>query len=328
MSKASEYILVTGSAGFIGFHTSKKLLSLNYMVIGIDNLNDYYDPNLKKERLKILKKNRNFFFKKLDISNYKNLNKVFKKFKITKIINLAAQAGVRYSIENRNEYFKSNIVGFYNILELSTKYKIKHLLYASTSSVYGNQKKFPVSENADTDKPLSFYSASKKTNEILAYSYSNIFKLPTSGMRFFTVYGPYGRPDMALFKFTKSMLSNRYFKVFNNGKHSRDFTYIDDIVDMIIKILSKPPMKKQFFYEIYNLGNTNPVKLNDFIKIISSLLKIKPKIKFLPLQPGDVEKTYSDSSKVQNKMKIRPKTNVKKGVTNFINWYLEFYNKN
>ena len=319
-------ILITGCAGFIGFHLAKKLLSNNkFRVYGIDNLNTYYDVRLKQDRLKILKKYINFNFKKLDISNFAKLSKNFKENKYDYVINLAAQAGVRYSITNPDTYFENNISGFYNILEVSKNIKIKHLIFASTSSVYGDQSKWPLKENFNTDKPLSFYAATKKINEVMAYSYSNIYKLPCTGLRFFTVYGPYGRPDMALFKFVKNINSAKRIKLYNNGNHYRDFTYVDDIVESIIRLIKKPP-KEKIPYEIFNIGGSKPHHLKKtFLRYIEKILSKKAMINNLPMQMGDIFKTHADTKKLQNKINYKPKTNLKNGINNFIMWYKMYF---
>ena len=317
-------ILVTGVAGFIGFHLVKKLLDKKIIVYGIDNINDYYDIGIKKARLKELKRSKYFIFYFISLSNKQKINNIVKKNNISYIINLAAQAGVRYSITNPQEYFTSNIEGFFNILEISKENKIKHLIYASTSSVYGNNKKFPLNEESKTDQPLSFYAASKKTNEVMAYSYSNIYKLPTTGLRFFTVYGPFGRPDMALFKFTKSLFTNKHISLFNNGNHSRDFTYIDDIVEGIF-LLIKKPSNKIIPYNIFNIGSNAPKKLNLFIKIIEKLVNKKSKIKKLPLQLGDVKKTHASINKLTKYVGYKPKYNITIGIKKFVDWYIKYY---
>ena len=318
-------ILVTGCAGFIGYHISQKLLKhKKYNVIGIDNINDYYDVNLKINRLDFLKKNNNFQFKKIDISNKKKLLNLYKNCKFDIVLNLAAQAGVRHSIENPQKYFDSNLIGFFNILEASRIYKIKHLIFASTSSVYGDNKKFPLKENYNTDKPLSFYAATKKTNEIMAYSYSNIYNLPITALRFFTVYGPFGRPDMSLFKFIKSISTSKHIYLYNKGVHVRDFTYIDDVVECIFRLINKIPNKKIPF-EVFNIGSDNPVKLKSFLNLISNSLNIKPKIILKPLQKGDVVKTHASVRKLSKKINFKPKTNLDKGIKSFISWYKNFY---
>lgn len=318
-------ILITGCAGFVGYHLSKKLLENNFSIEGIDNLNTYYDVELKKDRLKLLKKYSKFNFSKVDISNEKKLSKIFLTKKIKIVINLAAQAGVRFSIKKPEAYLKSNIIGFFNILDISRKHKVKHFIFASTSSVYGDNKKFPLNENENTDKPLNFYAATKKSNEVMAYSYSNIHKLKVTGLRFFTVYGPFGRPDMALFKFTKAIRANKYVKLFNKGDHTRDFTYIDDVVESIFKLLNKPSNDK-IPYQVLNVGSNNPIKLKSFLNEIKLNLKLKVKVKNLPFQQGDIKKTHADISTLVKKIKFKPNTNIKYGIKNFINWYKSYYN--
>ena len=320
-------ILITGSAGFIGYHVTKKILNKNIKVIGIDNIDNYYDINLKKNRIKDLKKYKKFFFYKLDLLNYKKLDNIVKNKKIKIIIHLAAQAGVRYSIKNPRIYFKSNLEGFFNILEISRHNNIKHLIYASTSSVYGDSKKFPLSEINRTDQPLSFYAATKKSNEVMAHSYSYIYKLPCTGVRFFTVYGPFGRPDMALFKFTKNILNNHPIELYNNGNHFRDFTYVDDIVDGIYSLIKKES-KKSIPYEIFNIGNGTPKKLLDYLKHIEKNLNKISKTKKLPLQTGDIVKTHSNINKLKKYTGYKPKTNIKIGISRFIEWYKEYYRAN
>ena len=282
-------VLITGCAGFIGFHLTSKILN-KYNVVGIDNLNDYYDPNIKKDRLKILKKEKNFKFYKSDITNLISLKRIIKKHKIRYIIHLAAQAGVRYSINHPEKYVSSNLVGFFNVLEVARLFKVKHLIFASTSSVYGDNKKFPLKENYDTDKPLSFYAATKKSNEVMAHAYSNIYKLPCTGLRFFTVYGPMGRPDMSLFKFSNAMIKNKKIELYNKGNHYRDFTYVDDIVISISKLLTNPS-NSQIPYDIFNIGSSKPYYLKKFLSLIEENLSKKAKIKFLKIQQGDVHKT-------------------------------------
>ena len=318
-------ILVTGCAGFIGYHISQKLLkNKKYNVIGIDNIDNYYDVNLKIDRLSFLKKKKNFQFKKIDISNKKKILNLYNNYKFDVVLNLAAQAGVRYSIENPQKYFNSNLIGFFNILEASRIYKIKHLIFASTSSVYGNNKRFPLKENYNTDKPLSFYAATKKSNEVLAHSYSSIYNLPITALRFFTVYGPFGRPDMSLFKFTKSILTNRHIYLFNKGIHVRDFTYIDDVVECLFRLINKIPNKKIPF-EVFNIGSENPIKLKSFLNLISSSLNKKPKIKLKSLQKGDVVKTHASVSKLNKKINFKPKNNLDEGIKLFISWYKKYF---
>jgi UDP-glucuronate 4-epimerase len=319
-------ILITGCAGFIGFHLTKKLIELkNYEIIGIDNINSYYDTALKKKRLKILKKldDKKFKFLKKNLEDSK-LDYLFKRNKFDIIVNLAAQAGVRYSVDNPDAYFNSNLKGFYNLIDTSRKNKIKHFIYASTSSVYGDNKKFPLKEEFNTDKPLSFYAATKKCNEVIAYSYSNIFKLPTTGLRFFTVYGPYGRPDMSLFKFVKGIVEKKTIHLNNNGKHIRDFTYIDDVVNYIIRILNKKNNNK-IPYQVLNIANAKPEKLKYFLSLIEKNLKKKAKVTFKKLQKGDVYKTFGSNKQILKITKYKPKIDIKSGINKFIVWYRNYY---
>ena len=340
MNKGIKKIIVTGSAGFIGFSLCLKLLNRGDNVIGVDNHNDYYDPKLKGLRLERLNKYSNYQHYKVDLSNQENLEKIFQNHKIYKVVNLAAQAGVRYSIEKPLEYINSNIVGFANILENCRHYKIEHLVYASTSSVYGANTKMPFSEHDSANHPLSVYAASKKSNELMAHSYSHLYQLPTTGLRFFTVYGPWGRPDMALFKFTKNILEERPIDVFNHGKHTRDFTYIDDIVEGIIKTTDMPATKNNNWigdqpdpasskspWRVYNIGNNKPVKLMDYIAALEKALEKKAKINFLPLQPGDVPDTYANVDNLNEKFNYKPSTSVAEGVSNFVKWYNDYYKK-
>ncbi len=313
-------ILITGSAGFIGFHTSKLLLEQGLTIIGLDNLNNYYDPKLKKHRNKILKKYPNYKFYKGNLEDLNFIKKIFKENSINKICHLAAQAGVRYSLTHPHSYIQSNIVGFTNLIDEAKNNNIKDFIYASSSSVYGNNKKTPFDIKDNVDKPISLYAATKKSNELIAYTYHHLYKMNCTGLRFFTVYGPYGRPDMALFLFTNAISNNKPIKIFNYGKMQRDFTYIDDIVYGIISSL-----KHSYSYEIFNLGNNNPIKLNYFIKIIEKELKIKSQKKLLPIQPGDVEKTYANINYSQKKLNYKPKTSIEKGIKKFIEWYKEYY---
>ncbi len=319
-------LLITGCAGFIGFHISKDLLKKsNISLIGLDNLNNYYDIKLKKNRLNILKKIKKFQFIKLDISNYNLLRKLFKKHKFSHILHLAAQAGVRYSIENPDAYKKSNIDGFYNILKLSNEFKIKHLVFASTSSVYGDTKKFPIDENQIITKPESFYAATKVCNEVMAFSFSKIYNLKCSAIRFFTVFGSMGRPDMALHKFVKNILNNKSIQVFNNGKHIRDFTYIENIKKIILSIINDKNKKELF--SVYNLGSGQPKTLKYFISTISTILNKKPKITTLPLQKGDVIKTHANVDKIRKKFNYKLKYSFQTGIDEFIKWYKKYYVK-
>ena len=333
-----RFKLVTGSAGFIGFNLSRKLLERGDNIIGIDNHNDYYDPKIKDERLKLLKKYSNYSHYKVDLSNKEGLEEVFKKYNFEKVINLAAQAGVRYSMKNPLAYINSNIVGFAYVLENCLNYKVEHLVYASTSSVYGANTKMPFSEHDCTNHPLSVYAASKKSNELMAHTYSYLYKLPTTGLRFFTVYGPWGRPDMALFKFTKNILEGKPIEVFNHGKHTRDFTYIDDIVDGVIKTLDNnatnnsdwdsnqpDPATSKVPWRIYNIGNNKPVQLMDYISALEKILGKKAKINFLALQPGDVQDTYANVDNLVKKFNYKPSTPVIEGVKNFAKWYRDYY---
>jgi len=339
MQSKKSKILITGTAGFIGFHVSKIFLENNYDVYGLDNLNNYYDVNLKKNRIKYLNKNyKNFHFLKIDLSNQKKLEAIFKKHFFSKVINLAAQAGVRYSINNPNAYVKSNLIGFCNLIELSKKYKIKHFIYASTSSVYGMNKKQPLSENDNVDHPLLVAAATKRANELIAHSYSHLFNLPTTGLRFFTVYGPWGRPDMALFLFTKNILENKPINIFNNGNHIRDFTYVDDVAKSVFYISKKIPNKNKVIknkhfpsessapFRVVNIGNNKPIKLLEYIKQIEIKLNIKSKKKYLPLQKGDIRMTLADNNKIKKLINFKPNTSIKFGISKFIDWYLKYYN--
>lgn len=322
-------ILITGCSGFIGFHLSKYLLeNTNHKIFGIDNLNNYYDVDLKKNRLKILKgiKNRksSFVFYKIDIKNNSLLKKNFLKNKYNIVVHLAAQAGVRYSILDPSTYFENNIQGFFNILETSRIFKVKHLLFASTSSVYGNNKNFPLKEDFNTDKPLSFYAASKKTNEVMAYSYSNIYKMSLTGMRFFTVYGPYGRPDMFLFKYVKSIFLKQKISIYNHGKHERDFTYVSDVVESIFRLISKPS-KGNVPFQVLNIGNGKPEKLFSFMRTIEKFLNKKANTSLIKMQKGDVGKTHADISNLKKKISYKPKIKTIDGINKFITWYKQYY---
>jgi len=331
-------ILVTGSAGFIGSALTLKLLDKGNEVVGIDNHNDYYDPELKEARLARHINHVNYSHIRGGIDNRNFIDKLFKKHKFDKVVNLAAQAGVRYSIENPNTYIDTNIVGFTNILEGCRHNDIKHLVYASSSSVYGSNTRMPFSIHDNVDHPLSLYAASKKANELLAHTYSHLYSLPTTGLRFFTVYGPWGRPDMALFKFTKSILASEKIQVFNYGMHQRDFTYIDDIVEGIIRVLDKPansndkwdgdnpdPGTSRAPWRVYNIGNNNPIHLLDYIECIEKELQLKALKELLPLQPGDVPNTYANVEDLIRDFDYKPKMPLKKGVENFIKWYREYY---
>lgn len=331
-------LLVTGAAGFIGFHLSKFLLERGDTVYGIDNCNNYYDINLKENRLKFLKKDKNFSFNNVDISDNDAISKIFNNQKFDKVINLAAQAGVRYSIENPHAYINSNILGFMNILEACRHNDINHLVYASSSSVYGANETMPFSVHDNVDHPLSLYAATKKSNELMAHTYSHLYKLPTSGLRFFTVYGPWGRPDMALFMFTKAILEEKPINVFNHGKMMRDFTYIDDIVLGIVKVLDKvakpnndwsgrdpDPGTSKAPWKLYNIGNSNPVKLMDFISAIEKATGKEAILNKMPMQPGDVPSTYADVDSLKKDVGYSPSTSISDGVDNFVRWYKEYY---
>lgn len=318
-------ILVTGCSGFIGFHLCNKLLSnKKNKIYGIDNLNSYYDIKLKRDRLKILKNKKNFFFKKIDIKINNKVEEYFKKNEFECVIHLAAQAGVRFSIKNPRTYLLNNVNGFFNILESCRKHKIKHFITASTSSVYGNNENFPLKEDYDTDKPLSFYAASKKSNEVMAYSFSNIYKLPITVLRFFTVYGDYGRPDMSLFKFTKKIISKKELNLFNFGNHERDFTHVDDVIAVIVKIINNPA-KNKIPYQIYNVASGKPKKLKYFLNLIEKNLNLKANTKMLGLQKGDIVKTHASTTKINNKTNIFNRKPFEVGIQSFIKWYKSYY---
>ena len=340
-------ILITGSAGFIGFHLANKLASEGHEVIGLDNLNNYYDVKLKLDRLenagiasqKIAynepvksTKNPNYTFIQLGIEDAANLERLFGKNNFDTVCHLAAQAGVRYSIKHPEAYIQSNIVGFFNILESCRHHNIGHLAYASSSSIYGNSLDTPFKVEDNTDAPISFYAATKKSNELMAHTYSHLFKLPTTGLRFFTVYGPWGRPDMAYSLFTKAMLEGKPIKVFNEGKLSRDFTYVDDIVEGVSKVLENPPMPSKENgpysssapYKVYNIGNSKPTPLMEFIHAIEDELGIVAKKEMLPMQPGDVETTYADVSGLMKDFDYQPNTTVREGIAKFVKWYLVY----
>jgi len=319
-------VLVTGSAGFIGFHLSKYLLTKNIQVIGIDNLNNYYNVKLKKDRNKILKKYKNYSFNKIDLINKKLLEKIIKKYKVKYIVHLAAQAGVRYSIINPVTYLKNNIEVFLNVLDLSIKHKIEHLVFASTSSVYGNVNKFPSKEKDEISTPVSFYAATKKANEVMAYSYSSTYKLPCTGLRFFTVYGPYGRPDMAIYKFTENIINNKPIDLYNHGNHQRDFTYIDDVISAINSLLFKE-IKNKIPFKIFNIGKGYSNTLMEYLREIEKNLGKKAKLKNKSLQPGDIKKTHADISSLKKYINYKPKTDIKLGINKFVSWYLRYKNK-
>lgn len=337
MSKP-KVVLVTGAAGFIGFHLSAKLCKLGYSVVGLDNLNDYYDVNLKKSRLALLSKQPNFTFLQADLSDKSQIDSNFEKHKFDYVINLAAQAGVRYSLQNPYAYLESNLTGFLNILEACRHNPVKHLVYASSSSVYGANRKMPFSVHDNVDHPLALYAVSKKSNELMAHAYSNLYKIPTTGLRFFTVYGPWGRPDMALFLFTKAILENKPIDVFNHGRMRRDFTYVADIVEGIVRLIPKSPHGNPDWnpekpdpassfapYKIYNIGNNKPVELLHFIEVLESKLGKKASKNLLPLQEGDVPETYADVDDLMRDVGFKPATPIETGIENFVNWYKEYY---
>lgn len=337
-------ILVTGAAGFIGFHLSRQLMARGDTVIGFDSVDDYYDPSLKWARLELLKQEAGagpgeFHFVHANLADQAAVNQCFADYAPERVVNLAAQAGVRYSLENPHSYVESNVVGFTNILEACRYHEVQHLTYASTSSVYGANTQMPFSESHTVAHPLQFYAATKLANEHMAHSYSNLFNLPTTGLRFFTVYGPWGRPDMALFKFTRNILAGEPIPVFNKGNHTRDFTYVDDIVAGVIRAndqVAEPdpnwrsdapdPATSSAPYRLYNIGNNNPVKLIEYIEAIEEALGMKADMDLLPLQPGDVPDTYADSTKLQEATGYKPDTPVKEGVRRFVEWYREYYN--
>lgn len=321
-----EKILITGAAGFIGYHLSRKLLENEYIVIGIDNLNDYYDPSLKKQRLDILNQFTQFKFKKANISDKETLFHIFEKEKPDIVINLAAQAGVRYSILNPDAYMESNIIGFYQILEACRNYPVKHLIFASSSSVYGNQDNVPFRTDDKVDYPISLYAASKKSNELMAYTYSHLYDIKITGLRFFTVYGPFGRPDMAYFSFADKICKGETINIYNNGNMYRDFTYIDDVVACLEKMILSPPIKNERgdCYKIYNIGNNHPEKLMDFVNILEKELDKTAKKEFLPMQPGDVYKTYADVSELERDFNFKPATTLEEGLKRFIVWFKQY----
>lgn len=348
-------ILITGTAGFIGFHLANYLIKRGDTVVGLDSINDYYDINLKYNRLetagipkteiaynKLVNsvKHKNYAFIQLQLEDKANLEKLFAEQQFDKVCNLAAQAGVRYSLTNPDAYINSNIVGFLNLLECSRHHNIKHLAYASSSSVYGLNGKSPFATSDNVDHPISLYAASKKSNELMAHTYSHLFKVPTTGLRFFTVYGPWGRPDMALFLFTKAILENKPIQVFNNGNMVRDFTYVDDIVEGVVRVIDNPPAGKQHWdaahpdpststapYKVYNIGNNNPVRLMEFIEAIETHLGKKAEKELLPMQPGDVAATCADVQDLVADLNYKPQTKVTTGIKNFVEWYRDYYKK-
>jgi len=335
--------LVTGNAGFIGFHVAKTLLERGDSVVGFDIVNDYYDPAIKQARLEILEETAQrtgsrYVFYRENLADPKAVERCFTEQRIERVINLAAQAGVRYSLENPHAYVESNVIAFTYLLEACRHHKVEHLTYASTSSVYGANTKMPFSEHEGVDHPLQFYAATKRANELMAHSYSHLYRLPTTGLRFFTVYGPWGRPDMALFLFTKATLAGEPIKVFNHGNHTRDFTYIDDIVEGVIRVSDQPatpdpewssdapdPATSNAPFRLYNIGNNDPVKLSAYIEAVEEALGKKAIKDLLPLQPGDVPDTYADSTELERAVGYKPATPVKQGVANFVAWYRDYY---
>ena len=331
-------IIVTGVAGFIGMHVAKYLLKRGDEVVGIDNINSFYESKLKLARLEELKKFNQFSFNKKDIAEKKEISDIFFKTKPQKVIHLAAQAGVRYSIQNPSEFIKSNLVGFANILENCRNFDIEHFVYASSSSVYGGNTLMPFSESDSVNHPISLYAATKKSNELMAHAYSHLYKIPSTGLRFFTVYGPWGRPDMALFKFTKNIINNEPIDIYNFGKMNRDFTYVDDIAEGVIKTLDKAaspsadydsynpnPSISSAPFRIYNIGNGNPVSLIEYISTLENVLGIKAKINFMDMQKGDVKSTHSNNSALDKWIGFKPRTSIKEGIKIFVDWYREFY---
>jgi UDP-glucuronate 4-epimerase len=331
-------ILVTGAAGFVGFHLSQRLLSENHQVIGIDNLNDYYEVTLKEDRLAQLKDRDNFTFHKLDLADRDGIDKLFDRYQIEMVVNLAAQAGVRYSIQNPRAYIDSNLNGFGNILEGCRHHHVQHLVYASSSSVYGANTKIPFSVRDNVDRPISLYAATKKANELMAHTYSHLYQIPTTGLRFFTVYGPWGRPDMAPMLFTKAILAGKPIDVFNYGKMQRDFTYVDDIIEGVVRVMHKIPQPNPDLvedipdpaiskapYRIYNIGNNQPIELMYFIEVLEKCLGIEAQKNILPMQPGDVPRTYADVSDLVRDVGFKPDTSIEVGVARFVDWYRSYY---
>jgi UDP-glucuronate 4-epimerase len=334
----SSTILITGAAGFIGYHLTQKVVKLGYSVTGIDNLNDYYDVSLKRSRLRILKSTQNFQFQEIELSNNKAIKNLFSENRFSCVINLAAQAGVRYSLINPYAYLESNLHGFLNILEGCRHHKIGHLIYASSSSVYGANKKMPFSVHDNVDHPISLYAASKKANELMAHTYSALYNLPTTGLRFFTVYGPFGRPDMALFLFTKAIIEGKPIDVYNHGKMKRDFTYVDDIVEAITRLIPRIPAPDATWnglqpdpsssfapYRVFNIGNNKPVELLRFIEIIEEKVGKKAIKNFLSIQDGDVPETFADVEDLMREVGFKPSTPIEEGVSKFVDWYQDYY---
>ena len=323
----SKTYLITGGAGFIGFHLSKSLLEKGARVIGFDNMNDYYDVSLKEDRLAKLYYYDKYTFVKGDLADNADVFRVFQEYRPNIVVNLGAQAGVRYSIDNPSAYMESNMMGFFHILEGCRYFPVEHLVYASSSSVYGGNEKVPFSTGDKVDEPVSLYAATKKSNELMAHAYSKLYQIPATGLRFFTVYGPFGRPDMAYFKFTKKILAGEPIQVYNKGDMMRDFTYIDDIVRGVENILCNPPAKneKGAFYKLYNIGNNKPVKLMDYIETLERCLGVEAKKEYLPMQPGDVYQTYADVTDLMQDYDFKPDTSIEEGLQKFGDWYREYY---
>ena len=334
-----QKILVTGAAGFIGFHLSRRLLGEGRQVLGVDNVNDYYDVSLKEARLKILQEDDNFQFWRIDLGDMKDLEEVFEEHKPDAVVNLAAQAGVRYSIQNPHAYMNSNLVGFLNLLECARHHETKHFVYASSSSVYGANTKTPFSVHDNVDHPISLYAASKKSNELIAHSYSHLYRIPCTGLRFFTVYGPWGRPDMALYIFTKAITEGKPINIFNHGKMKRDFTYIDDIVEGVKRVIDTVPQPNEGWsgdhpdpsssmapYQLFNIGNNKPVELMYMIETLEKALGQEAEKNFMPMQPGDVPATYADIDALSQKVGFRPNTSIELGIQRFVDWYKEYNN--
>jgi len=318
--------LITGAVGFIGSHLATRLLRDGFTVVGIDNMNDYYDVALKEARLAQLSEQSGFSFLRADIADAEFLAHVFARERPSVVINLAAQAGVRYSIDHPRSYIESNIVGFFNILECCRHYPVSHLIFASSSSVYGNQQKVPFSTDDPVDRPISLYAATKKSDELMAYTYSHLYDIPATGLRFFTVYGPYGRPDMAYFKFANLIRAGEPIKIYNKGDMRRDFTYVDDIVEGIARLINHVPSKEQGArYHIYNIGNNHPVRLMDFIKTLEQALGAVAEKEYLPMQPGDVYQTFADISELEHDIGFRPQTSIEIGLQRFADWYRDYY---
>ncbi len=324
---SSKKYFITGSAGFIGFYLAQSLLKQGAEVIGLDNLNDYYEVSLKEERLALLKEHKNFTFIKGDLADKENLLAVFREERPQIVVNLAAQAGVRYSIDNPDAYIQSNIVGFFNILEGCRFFPVEHLVYASSSSVYGGNEKVPFSVEDQVDHPESLYAATKKSNELMAYAYSRLYQIPLTGLRFFTVYGPMGRPDMAYFKFAKKIMADEPIQIYNNGDMLRDYTYIDDIIAGVLAVLCNPPARdeKGAFYKLYNIGNHHPVKLMDFIRVLEECLGKEAEKEFQAMQKGDVYQTYADVSGLMEDFGFKPDTSVEEGLARFCSWFSDYY---